>query len=168
MIDIQQEVSEKWNRRRDEQTERALNYLLREDENHQQNIDLFLQISVNGARQGNWPCMRHYLQLYCEQESKRLGGLANFMEKNHVVLRGGKRAVVQQEMALLRELESLCLAYADPEKCTTQWDAICNDEKRSNQEKHYNLSTLRHNVAYCKEVLEWLETLPHSSQEQPA
>lgn len=168
MIDIQQEVSEKWNKRRDEQTERVLDRLLREDENHQQNIDLFLQVSVNGARQGNWLCMSHYLHLYCEQESKRLSSLANFMEKNEVVLRGGKRSVVQQETALLRELESLCLAYANPEKCAAKWDAICNDEKHSIQEKSYDLSTLRHNVAYCKEVLEWLETFPHSPQEQPA
>lgn len=137
----------------DEERDRLWAKLLSNDATHQENIEHFLRVAVEGARQGNWLCMDKFIHLYAEHEAKNLGMLARIME-DHAIERNGEKANNASERLLLQELFECVRAYML--SAQSQADQIYANNAYSTRDKEYYLHNVRTNYATCKAICEWL------------
>lgn len=137
----------------DEERDRIWAKLLFNDSTRQENIDLFLCVAVEGAKQNNWLCMDKFIRLYTEHESKNLGMLARIME-DHAIELNGEKVNNTRERALLQELFEYVKAYML--SAQSQADQIYANEAYSTRDKEYYLNSVSRNYAMCKTICEWM------------
>lgn len=145
----------------DEERNRLWTKLLFNDATRRENIEQFLRIAVEGARQGNWLCMDKFIHLYTEHEAKNLGMLARIME-DHAVELNGEKVNNACERALLQELFECVKTYML--SAQSQADQIYVNDAYSTRDKEYYLHNVRTNYAICKSVCEWMIGMQTTSE----